>query len=219
MDKDLENAVKELEDETNKSEQKKEEESHVGLLAKSVEVLSKAVSSILKKSEDGKDEKKELTAEVSLSKSLSESGQGDVIDGAEVLKAFQEGISKSLATVEHNLNAQIGQVQEAVKTALEVMLPLVKSQLAIHKMVEASPKSTPMLGVITNGKGREDEQVRKSTGSFEDAFLSIKRAVVDKKLSADHLGRFQSRPEDTLRIIPVDVRKSYDIPDTLHKAA
>lgn len=218
MDKELENAVKELEEETNKSEQQKEE-SHVGILAKAVEVLSKSVSSMLKKSDEGTGEQHVQTAEDALSKSLAESGQGEVIDGAEVLKAFQEGVSKSLATVEHNLNAHIGQVREAVRTALEVMLPLVKSQLAIHKMVEASPKSTPMLGVVTNGNGREGEQAAKRTGSFEDAFLSIKRAVVDKKIPADFLGRFQSRPDATLQVIPADVRKSYDIPDMLQKAA
>ena len=219
MDKELESAVKELEEETEKSEQKKEEESHVGLLAKSVEVLSKAVSSILKKSE-GKEEPVTTGAET-LSKSMTESEQGQVIDGEEVLKAFQVGIEKSLSTVEENMAARLAQIENKMNAALEVMLPLVKSQLAIHKMVEASPKSMPMLGVLTNGAGREEvTPIRKSGRPLrEEAALGIESAVGAGKLEPSYLGRFNSRPEETLRLIPDDVRKSFNIPDTLKQAA
>lgn len=215
---ELEKAVQELDEVTEPPTQEKTEITIIGRLSKAMEGLTGLLKkSAVEKETPATTEKEAETPpakEVTLSKGQDVAKEKEeVVDVTALLDSLNTGLLKSVATVDgrvETLSADVGHIVEAV-------LVLCKSQKALHEMIAATPKSVPMGGVISNGKGRDDgsEEVKKSVVSMASIRKALTAAANANEIEPQLLSMFHTQPQRVLELIPEDVAKSYNIPRTL----
>lgn len=221
---ELKKAVDELEEATNPKEEKEEKETTTSLLAKSVNLLTGLLSS-RKTTEEPK--KEELAAKTEPAKETvqkSEAKEEDgVINVTEILEDFRTGLKKSFDVVDGKVGALEGRFAgiEATLDGLgTALISLCKSHAELHKSFSEQPASVPLRGAVYLG-GRSDEKptLQKSTSSRGAVMMRIERARNAGQIEDGVLSLYSKNPNEALRLIPEDVKKSFDIPDELTKAA
>lgn len=198
-------------------------------VVKSLSIIDKLLSfagigTKLDKSAGGKEEPAKTeetpaqpTATETITKSLAANPEyQEIRDGSEALKALEDAMSKSIGTVDSNVQALSKAQGEQGEILNRVVLGLgliAEAQTAIIKSLETMPKSIPMSGYF-GLPSVEADKTEKSTGAinFEEVYLALEKGVHAGRLNPDVLMQFQAQPVAVLKSLSEDMRKSLGIP-------
>lgn len=212
---ELEKAVHELEEVTAPPPQEKVEITTRERLSKAIEGLTGFFKKSTTTKETPADDKTAAQGETALVKGQTDTAKEEdkVVDVTALLDSLNTGLLKSLSTVD----GRVDDLSKAVGLIGRGLLAVCETQKQMYDMLAATPKSVPMGGVITNGKGREDgtEEVKKSGVSMAAIRKSLTAAANANEIDPQLLGMFHTQPQHVLELVPENVAKSYGIPRTL----
>lgn len=152
-------------------------------------------------------------------KSLAESQTQEAWNAEPILGDLKKAMGQGIGAIHKSVRLladQVATLQSDNAELRQMVGTLCKSQVKMHKSLDEMPASRPMapyFGAPPNRNGKTEEPAERPTrGDIADR---IEKAVTDQKLDPRTLGAFAGQPNDTLKMIPEEIRKSYNIPATL----
>lgn len=146
-------------------------------------------------------------------KSLADDqGYQEVMEASDALKSLEKAAGFGFGALQKSVAILTDQVTQLT----DMVGILCKSQKQIHKSLDAQPVKIPMPFTVQGYPDRNGHTEQPSDKpSRDDVEINLTKAVEKERLEPRILGLFSSRPNDALKLVPDNIRKSYNLPDAI----